>query len=79
MDDLKHYQCHKQVHARPMDRRDYQVQQAMANGKDLPLEVSDLVPGEPGYMVVYSKGTPKEYVSWSPKDVFDEGYSEIVE
>jgi hypothetical protein len=32
---------------------------------------------DPGYQVVYNKGTPEEYVSWSPKAIFDSGYSEI--
>jgi len=38
----------------------------------------DLI-GEPsaeGYLVVYSQGTEDEYHSWSPKDVFEAGYTE---
>ena len=30
-----------------------------------------------GYHVIYSKGTPEEYHSWSPKKAFDDGYKEI--
>lgn len=29
--------------------------------------------GKPGYKVVY----PDDYVSWSPKDVFEEAYREL--
>lgn len=32
-------------------------------------------PVAPGYFVVYNAGTAKQYESWSPVDVFEDGYS----
>lgn len=66
---FKQYTCHKQVNATPMNRGDYNHFRGWAmppdeNGED------------PGYLVVYNAGTADEYVSWSPKRIFDEGYSE---
>ena len=48
--------------------------------KDIGKGYSDatLEPDLPGYMVCYNNGTENEYWSWSPKDVFEEGY-EIIE
>ncbi len=70
MTELKQYECHKKVHARPMDRGEYNVYR----GWCLP-ENED--PFELGYLVIYNKGTADHYESWSPKHVFDDGYSEI--
>lgn len=66
---LKLYTCHKQVHARPMNRGDYNQLRGWTmpeneNGED------------PGYLVVYNKDTADHYVSWSPKHIFDDGYTE---
>ena len=75
---LEEYQCHKRVHAEPMtlggyrklyDDNDYQM---LANtygiGKD----------DEEGYrVVVYSKGRANQYISWSPKEEFDNGYAKV--
>lgn len=71
MSELKLYQCHKKVHATPMNLGDFKEQ----SGK------KDLIgsPETEGYLVVYQKGTEEEYLSWSPKDVFEAGYSEITE
>ena len=67
---IKKYECHKVVHAKPMIRGDYNDFRGWGmtpdeNGED------------PGYLVVYNAGTADEYVSWSPKHIFDEGYSEV--
>ena len=33
--------------------------------------------GSQGYKVVYSQPDGSEYTSWSPKDVFEEAYTEV--
>lgn len=38
---------------------------------------ADENPDDEGYVVVYDFNTPDQYVSWSPKKQFDEGYSEV--
>lgn len=68
---MKHYQCHKKVHAEPMTLGEFKT----LSGKQ------DMI-GDPkgeGYHVVYDAGTDKEYHSWSPKETFEAGYSEITE
>lgn len=71
MSDIKLYQCHKQVHAKPMTLGEFKIH----SGK------KDLIGSDEteGYLVIYSQGTEDEYHSWSPKHVFDEGYSEVTE
>ena len=67
-DKLKKYRCHKIVHACPMTAGEFRRYKP---------DSSSRVPGQedrPGYLVVYSMGTPDEYESWSPKKAFDEGY-----
>lgn len=69
--ELKLYNCHKQVHASPLTRGEYNQLRGWTmpeneNGEDA------------GYLVVYSKGTADEYISWSPKHVFDAGYTEAI-
>ena len=71
MSELKLYQCHKKVHATPMTLGEFKEH---ANRPDL-----IGAPESEGYLVVYSKDTPEEYHSWSPKAVFDEGYAEPTE
>lgn len=66
--ELKLYTCHKQVHARPMSRGEYNHLRGWTipeneNGEDA------------GYLVVYNKDTADHYVSWSPKHIFDDGYA----
>lgn len=39
----------------------------------IPSKSGDPAQGTPGYKVVYPDG----YVSWSPKDVFEEAYREV--
>ena len=65
------YQCHKQVHAEPMTRVEYNIYR----GWTIP---ADENPNDAGYLVVYHKDTPKHYESWSHKDVFDEGYTVVL-
>ena len=63
----------KEINAKPMNRLDYNK----FRGWDLP---SDENGADDGYLVEYiagGKANTKEYkgyVSWSPKDVFDEAY-----
>ena len=71
MSDLKLYQCHKKVHATPMTLGEFKTH---SGKKDLAGS-----PEAAGYLVVYNKGTDLEYHSWSPKDVFEEGYTELSE
>lgn len=67
---LKAYQSKKQVHAEPMTSTEWMRTRAQyTNYSDATLEQ-----GLAGYCVCYNKGTDKEYWSWSPKDVFEEGY-----
>lgn len=68
---MKRYICHKTVHAVPMKRGTFVV----LKGMEL---MAGTDPQEDGFTVVYSKGEPEEYVSWSPKAVFERGYSELV-
>jgi len=70
--DLKHYQSHKTVHAKPMSRGDYNK----FKGWEIPAEEN---PADEGYQVVYNLNTPDEYISWSPKHIFDAGYNEITQ
>lgn len=68
--NLKLYKCHKEVHASPMTRGEYNK----FKGWDIP---ADENPADDGYLVIYNKGTAQEHVSWSPKQVFDDGYTEL--
>lgn len=69
MSELKQYQSHKLVWAMPMSLGEFKEH----SGK------KDLVgaPETAGYLVVYQKGAEDEYHSWSPKDVFEAGNSEV--
>jgi hypothetical protein len=67
--NLKHYQSHKKVHGTPMTRGEF------IETKKRPLDGGS--PDDPGYFVVYNKDTKDHYESWSPKNVFDDGYTEI--
>lgn len=64
-DTWKLYECHKTVAARAMTRGMYNL----VRGWDLPEENTE------GYLVKYNAGTAREYISWSPADVFEEGYT----
>lgn len=64
------YRCHKEVHATPMKRGAYNE----LRGWELPENEN---PDDDGYLVVYNRGTDDEYVSWSPKHIFENGYSKI--
>jgi hypothetical protein len=68
---LKKYKCHKEVHAEPMTLGEFKVHSSKV----------DLIgnPDTEGYLVVYNQGTEAEYHSWSPKDIFDAGYSVVTE
>ena len=68
MDELKKYNCHKQVHAKQMSRGDYNK----LRGWTIPANEN---PSDAGYLVVYNKGTEDEYLSWSPAHIFDAGYT----
>lgn len=67
---LKVYKCHKIVHATPMQREEFSL---LKYGVYIPAEESDNAEDE-GYCVVYAKGTSHEYMSWTPKHVFEAGY-----
>ena len=68
------WKCHKEVHASDaiITRGEYNI----LRGWTLPADES---PNDPGYVVVYSKGNPDEYMSWSPAHSFEEGYTMIEE
>jgi len=40
---------------------------------------ADENPDDEGYLVIYNRGTEDHYESWSPKHIFDDGYTEINE
>lgn len=67
---MKLYQSHKRVHAKPMTRGVYN----RYRGWTLPEDES---PHDPGYLVIYNMDTADHYESWSPKHVFDDGYTEV--
>ncbi|WP_052143353.1 hypothetical protein [Aeromonas hydrophila] len=69
---LTSYRSHKTVHAMPMTRGEYNTRRrwTMPHYED---------PAEPGYLVIYNLGTCREYVSWSPDDIFDEGHAALPE
>lgn len=67
---MEEYQCHKRVHAIPMNRGAYNK----VRGWKIPEGEN---PSDDGYLVVYNRGNDDEYVSWSPKHVFDDGYTGI--
>jgi len=69
---MKLYRSHKQVHAEPMALGDYNDYK----GWKIP---ADENPDDEGYLVIYSRGTEDHYESWSPKHIFDDGYTEINE
>lgn len=66
---MQEYDCHKKVHALPMNRGLYNT----VRGWKIPENEN---PSDDGYLVVYNRGTDDEYVSWSPKHVFDDGCKE---
>lgn len=64
---MPRYGCHKEVHAIPLTRGVYND----VRGWIIPENEN---PADEGYLVVYNLGTADEYVSWSPKHIFDDGY-----
>lgn len=73
--DMPVYTCRKQVRARPMSRQAYNDLRNWALPKDENGE-------DEGYLVEYLDGGQRNhpdfegYISWSPKDVFERGYSQ---
>ena len=63
---MKRYKCHKIVEAEPMNLGDYNK----FKGWNIPKDENPL---REGSKVKYSD----EYISWSPKEAFDEGYTLI--
>lgn len=66
------YQCHKKVHGTFMRRGDY----VRLTGQ-IPREPYE--EGQEGYLVIYAKGEPEQYVSWSPRKAFEDGYAKVEE
>ena len=72
----KTYEGTKRVHARPMNRGDYNTYR----GWEVP---ADENPADDGYLVEYLDGGKSNhaahagYISWSPKDVFERSYKEV--
>ena len=70
------YEGTKRVHAKPMNRGDYNSYR----GWEVP---ADENPADEGYLVEYVDGGRGNdsrhagYISWSPKDVFERSYKEI--
>lgn len=74
--EVKRYRCHKEVYASAMTLGDYNKLRGWA----IPQNED---PSKAGYLVEYiDGGEPNHpdfdgYISWSPKDVFESGYSVI--
>ena len=72
----KTYEGTKRVHARPMNRGEYNAYR----GWEVP---ADENPADDGYLVEYLDGGKSNhpdhagYISWSPKDVFERAYCEV--
>ena len=71
----KLYTCHKMVSARPMNRQEYNdlrdwILPVNENGKDEGYLVEYLDGGQPNHHLFAG------YISWSPKAVFEAGYTE---
>lgn len=73
---MKRYMCHKQVLTKPMTRGEYNEYR----GWVVP---EDENPSDEGFLVEYTDGGasnhPKHegYISWSPKGVFEKGYTAV--
>lgn len=73
---MKKYKCHKIVKATKMNRREYHNYR----GWELPKNGSG---DDEGYLIEYIDSPNKNhynhegYISWSPKEVFESGYSEL--
>lgn len=67
---MPRYGCHKEVHAMPLTRGEYND----VRGWTIPENEN---PDDEGYLVVYNLGTADEYVSWSPKHIFNDGYHQL--
>lgn len=73
---MKLYSGSKQVHARPMNRGEYNAYR----GWEVP---ADENPADEGYLVEYVDGGKSNhpahagYISWSPKDVFERAYQPL--
>lgn len=72
MSELKHYQCHRKVHATPMTLGEFSKQTGRNFGESVSAEAE-------GYMVVYNHKTDIEYRSWSPKAEFEANFAEVTE
>lgn len=78
MNQRKRYVGCKKLHATPTSVGEYNI----IRGWDIP---DDEDPNKAGYLVEYEDGGEPNlegyagYVSWSPKDVFDNIYKEIPE
>lgn len=74
---MEKYKCHKEVLATPMTRGDYNKYR----GWKVP---EDENPTDEGYIVEYVDSVGevnhpehKGYISWSPKQVFEKGYTKV--
>ena len=73
---MKKYKCHKVVKAIEMTRAEYNIYR----GWELPKNEGG---DDEGYLVEYIDSPNKNhnnhdgYISWSPKEVFESGYSEL--
>lgn len=75
---MKIFKSHKKVTAKPMNRITYNAYR----GWELPVDENG---SDDGYLVEYLDGGKpnhpdhKGYISWSPKEQFDNGHSEVKE
>lgn len=69
---MRKFKCHKEVDAMPMTRGEYN----QVRGWEIPENENQ---NDTGMLVVYNKGTVDEYVSWSPWQIFADGYAKVPE
>ena len=75
---MQKYECHKTVLAEPMTRGNYNVYR----GWELPANENG---SEEGFLIEYLDGGESNhrahtgYISWSPKSVFDNGYTKVAD
>ena len=73
---MQKFKCTKEVYANPMTRQEYNDYRGWVLD-------SDEDGSDEGYLVEYVDGGKpnhldhKGYISWSPKDVFEKGYSNV--
>ena len=67
---MKKYKCHKVVHATPMSLGKYNTYRGWVVPED-----ED--PRREGYHIIYNIGIASEYHSWTTREEWESGYTEV--